>query len=93
MPSKSQHSRGKHSHQSKKSKSIQRREAWAARPPINEKAAPVVEAATVPAPKPVEIPSRQHAVSHPYISGELKKIGVIAAIMFIILIILAVVLP
>ena len=93
MPSKSRRFRGKHPHQSKKSKAIQRQEALAAKPPAPEKPAEVIEAVTLPTPKPVEIPSKQRTISHPYIYRELRRIGILAAIMIIILIILAVVIP
>jgi hypothetical protein len=92
MPSKSRRSRGKHPHRSKKSKAIQRQEALAARPPIPEKPAAVKEAVTLTTPKPAEIPAKQRTVSHPYVYGELRRIGILATIMIIILIIIAMVL-
>ncbi len=92
MPSKSRRTRGKHPHQSKKSKAILRQETLATRPPTPEKPAPVKETVTLPTPKPAEIPSRQRTVSHPYVYRELRRIGILAAIVIIILIILAVVL-
>ena len=92
MPSKSRRIRGKHPHKSKKSKAIQRQETLATKPQTPEKPAPVKETITLPKPKPAGIPSRQHtAASHPYIYRELRRIGILAAIVFIILIILAVV--
>jgi hypothetical protein len=91
MPSKSRRTKGKHPHQSKKSKAILRQEALATRPPTPEKPAPVKETITLPTPKPAEIPSKQRTVSYPYIYRELRRIGILAAIIFVILIILAVV--
>ena len=91
MPPKPRRIRGKHPHQSKKSKAIQRQGTLASQPPTPEKPAQVVAAVTLPTPKPAEIPSKQRTVSHPFIYKELQRIGILAAIMFIILIILAVV--
>jgi len=93
MPSKPRRIRGKNPHQSKKSKAIQRQEALASQPSMPEKPAQVIATVTLPTLKPVEIPSKQRTVSHPYIYRELRRIGILAAIMIIILIILAVVLP
>ena len=93
MPSKSRRIRGKHPHQSKKSKAIRRQEALASRPSTPEKPAQVIETVTLPTPEPAEIPSKQRTVSYPFIYKELRRIGILAAIMFIILIILAVVIP
>ncbi len=61
-----------------------------ARPPVPEKPAQVKEPVITPAPKPAETPSRQRTVSYPYVFQELRRIGVLAAIIIIILIILAV---
>ena len=91
MPSKPRHIKGKHPHQSKKSKAIQRQEALASQPSTPEKPAQVIATVTLSTPKPAEIPSKQRTVSHPFIYKELRRIGILAAIMFIILIILAVV--
>jgi len=91
MPSKPRRIRGKNPHQSKKSKAIQRQEALASQPSMPEKPAQVVATVTLPTPKPAEISSKQRTVSHPFIYKELRRIGILAAIMFIILIILAVV--
>jgi hypothetical protein len=90
MPSKSRRSRGKHPHQSKKSKAIQRQEALATKPPVSEKPAQIKEPVIRTAPKLAETPSRQRIVSYPYVLQELLTIGVLAAIVIIILIILAV---
>lgn len=89
MPSKSRRSRGKHPHQSKKSKAIRRQEALATRTPVPEKPAQIKEPFITAAPKPAETPSRQRTVSYPYVFQELRTIGVLAAIIIIILIILA----
>jgi hypothetical protein len=90
MPSKSRHSRGKHPHRSKKSKAIKRQEALAARQSVPEKPAETVETVTIPTPKPAEAPSKVHTMNYPYVFRELRRIGILAAIMIIILIILAV---
>ena len=91
MPSKSRHPRGKHPHQSKKSKAIQRQEALISQPSSPDKPAQVKKAVVLSAPQPTETQPRQRTISYPYIYRELRRIGVLAVIMFIILIILAVV--
>lgn len=91
MPGKSRHGKGKHPHRSKKSKAIKRQastylqqQATAEAP---EHAAPV---RTEPAPK-----AASPAVTtprYPYVAGELKRIGILAGIIIVILIVLSIVL-
>ncbi len=93
MPGKSRHGKGKHPHHSKKSKAMMRQ----ASTPLNQQA-------TAVAPKPVEsvkaptVPKSNAALEanatlrYPYVTGELKKIGILAVIIIVALIVLSIVL-
>jgi len=93
MPGKSQHSRKKHSFQSKKKKGrrsppdvVAQRQADIQ---IDKPVAPPKMAApsvSTPTPRPVSTPAR-----HPYVLTELRKIGILAGIMLVILVVLALV--
>ena len=93
MSGKSQHSTGKHTPHSKKGKAIQRAAAMASQPgvvsQIPEPAAPTSVA--TPAKKVPAAVSRS-AQRHPYVTAELRRIGILAGIIIIILIVLALVL-
>jgi hypothetical protein len=86
MPGKSRHGKGKRHHQSKKSKALRRQGMTAAVPPATEqmpaKPSPAV------APPPSKAPETA-AARYPYITGELKRIVILAAIAIVILIILS----
>ena len=89
MPGKSQRGR-KHLSRSKKEKSrrafiaAQRQSAVAEAPkPVSR---PIVSASPVTAPSPVA------KVQYPYISGELRRIGILAGIILVILVVLTFVL-
>ena len=95
MPGKSHHGKGKRSAQSKKSKAKQRYAAVAS---------PSLVVAQIPkpaAPKSVSTTSasvrtpltKPPVARYPYITTELKRIGILAGIMLVILIVLALVLP
>ena len=90
MSGKSQHHRGKHSAHSKKSKVIERSKTPALQQPI---------VTQMPAPSVApEVPARRMGVAasktvrYPFITAELKRIGILAGIILIILIVLALVL-
>ena len=93
MPSKSRNTKGKHPTRSRKAKAKQRQEALAARPVPAEKPAQPVEAVAPPSSPPAAVRSKPSTVGYPYIIRELRRIGILAAGIFIILIILAIVLP
>ena len=83
--------KSKSSHHSKKSKAIQRQKAGVIRPAVVEtgRAAEPVAAAPVEAahaPRPVKV------LEYPYVTSELKRIGILAGILLVILIILSIVL-
>ena len=96
MPGKSKHGKKKYSFQSKKKKrkqhfpvtaaAQQQVAAQALKPDTLPKAS--VPLASVPAPKIVPA-----AVKYPFIATELRRIGILGGIIFVILIILALVLP
>lgn len=94
MPDKSPHGKGKHHSQSKKSKAKQRYAATASQQqtaaPIPEpslpasKSAPPTKVATPKATAPI--------IQYPYITAELKRTGILAGVILVILIVLALVL-
>jgi hypothetical protein len=94
------HSRGKRSKKSKKGKAIQRQQTGNVQPAAARPAA--TEAATAPAatttaapkkPAAFRNPPRQYTLpEYPYVSGELVRIGILAAILITVLIILSIVL-
>jgi len=93
MPSKSRHAKGKHPHHSKKSKAIQRQGAMALQQhKVAEEPMQAATIDTIPSPKATTAPVKTKALQYPYITGELRRIGILAGILLVILIILAVVL-
>ena len=94
MPGKSQHGKRKYPHHSKKSKAIQRQESAALQQPAAT-SAPRQAAAidTTPLPKATAALAKTRTLQYPYITGELRRIGILAGIILVILIILAIVLP
>lgn len=93
MPGKSRHGKGKHPHHSKKSKAIKRQagnllqqQATAVTP----KPAAPVEAP--PAPKAAAAPAAVTTPRYPYVTGELKRTGILAGIVIVVLIVLSIVL-
>jgi hypothetical protein len=96
------HSRGKRSKKSKKGKTLQRQRTADVQPaaarPAATAAAATAPAAAAPAAAPRKAsasrgPQRQYTLpEYPYVSGELVRIGIIAAVLIVILIILSVVL-
>lgn len=95
MPSKSRRKRGKHSFQGKKRKGKLTPAPIASEAPVASQthtpAAPSpVSASPVSAPAPKTVPATS---GYPYVASELKRIGIIAAIMLAVLITLSQVLP
>jgi len=96
MSGKSRHDKGSHHHQSKKSKTKQRSLAPVVQPQVvartPEPAVPArVSATSVKVTAPSAAPKTK-IVSYPYITGELRRIGILGGILLGILIILALVL-
>ena len=95
MSGKSHHGKGKHSSQSRKSKAKQRSAAMAVQQVVARAPEATVAPATTPAP-PVSAPApplKTGAIRYPYITAELRRIGILAGVMVVILVVLAFVLP
>ena len=95
MPSKSRRKRGKHSFQVKKRKGKLTPAPIATEAPVAGQtrvpaAPPPARAPSVSAPAPKTAPA---TAGYPYVASELKRIGIIAAIMLAVLITLSQVLP
>jgi len=92
MPGKSRHGKGKHPHHSKKSKAIQRRQAGVIQQqPDSATAAPAAPVQPAPVPTAAATPKVRTA-QYPYITSELRRIGILAGIILVILIVLSIVL-
>jgi hypothetical protein len=97
MPGKSRHGKGKHPHNSKKSKTLRRQatapmmsQATAGMPETPIRAAP---AAIAPGPKAAGMATAKAGVNpYPYITSELRRIAVLAGIIIVILVVLSIVL-
>jgi len=97
MPGKSQHGGRKHHHQSKKSKAKQRHTVMASPQPAVAQAPGAAIPTSVPATpeRPASAPTPHptpKAAQYPYITAELRQIGILAGIILVILIVLALVL-
>ena len=95
MPGKSRHGKGKHPHRSKKSKAIQRQETRASQRNAALDTRPIAAATDIDktaTPKPTVTSEKTKTIQYPFIAGELRRIGILAGIILIILIILALVL-
>jgi preprotein translocase subunit SecF len=93
MPSKSRSTRGKQPHKSRKSKAKQRQGVITAKSETSSLPVTRDEKEKPQAAEPVQHPSRTRTMVYPHVTEELKRIGILAAIIFIILIILAIVIP
>ena len=92
MPGKSKHGKRSYSFQSKKKKRKQHFPVTAAQQQV---AAQALKPDTLPkASVPLaSVPAPKIAVKYPFIATELRRIGILGGIVFVILIILALVLP
>lgn len=92
MPSKSKHGKGKHPHRSKKSKAIQRQSATRVGHNIeqNLETLGVTEKPTIA--RTSNIVEKTITTEYPFITYELRRIGVLAGIILVILIVLAIIL-
>jgi hypothetical protein len=89
MPVKSKHGKGKHPH-SRKSKSIKRQSTMAVEQSVPaDKPVPeaTIEKPSVPK---VSAESQTKVIQNPYIVNELRRIGILAGIILVVLIILAI---
>ncbi len=92
MPGKSRYGRGKHPHHSKKSKAIKRQASAPLQQPADAAPKPAAPVKAEPASKPTAPLDAATMTRHLYIVDELKKIGILAGIIIVILIVLAIVL-
>jgi len=93
MPAKSKHRKDKHPHHSRKSKAIQRQGTTA----IEQNMAAETPAQTAgqdvaPVPKARDESAKMKAMQYPFIANELRRIGILAGIALVVLIILAIIL-
>lgn len=92
MPGKSRQKKSKHPHHSKKSKAIQRQANTGLRQTPVAAPKPVVPVTPLPKPTVESIQAPTKTISYPYVAGELRRIGILAGIVLIVLIILSIVL-
>lgn len=92
MPGKSRHGKGKLHHRSKKSRAKQRHDTMAFPPPVAvDTPQPAVTISAPPSAK-APAPPAPRMAQYPYITTELQRIGILAGIIVVILIVLALVL-
>ena len=93
MPGKSRHVKGKHPHQSKKSKAIMRQAGTNQRQEAPAAATKIEEPVKAPAlPKADTAKEAVAAIRYPYVTWELKRIGILAGIIIVVLIVLSIIL-
>lgn len=89
MPSKSRHTKAKHSHASKKSRAMQRLHTPGVESPSADVPQPVVTSVTNRTQGNTVTPTRPKVAQYPYITSELRRIFIFAGIILVILIILS----
>lgn len=93
MPSKPKNNKGKHYHQSRKSKAIQRQNSTTAKRDVAAEIPMPVSDIDRPSPvKPNIDSAKVKTMQYPFIVNELRKIGILAGIILVILVILAIIL-
>jgi hypothetical protein len=96
MPGKSRHKKSKHPHHSRKSKAILRQGILASQKTPADVPKPATPVAAPIAPKEATTlataPAIARTPTYPYITTELRRIGILAGIILIILIVLSVIL-
>jgi hypothetical protein len=92
MPSKSKHGKGKHPHRSKKSKAIQRQSAIRVRHDIEQTPETLIVTEKPTIARTSNIVEKTITTEYPFITYELRRIGILAGIILVILIVLAVIL-
>lgn len=93
MPGKSRHAKGKHPHHSKKSKIKQRQATMSFQQHVTAEAPKQKIYVDKSSPTAVTAsPVKVRTALYPYITGELRRIGILAVIILVILIVLALVL-
>jgi hypothetical protein len=93
MPAKSKHGKGKHHHQSRRSKAIQRQNSSAIKQnAVDETQVPTDGLDIPPVTKVRTEPVKVKTMQYPFIVNELRKVGILAGIILVVLIILAIIL-
>ena len=93
MSGKSRHGKGKHYQHSKKSRAKHRHTTMASQPSVVADTA--AQAATISTPPSASAPTSStalRAARYPYITSELRRIGILAGAIIVILIVLALIL-
>jgi hypothetical protein len=89
MPGKSKHGKGR-TRQSKRSRAMRRHETAAPQAPeASETPRPAAAASKAPSSQAPASAVRPKTVAYPYVKAELKTIGILAAIVIVILVVLA----
>jgi hypothetical protein len=90
MPGKLRHGKGKHHHLSKKSRARQRQVTMTPpQPVVADTLTPAAKISTPPSSGAPASPAKSRAIQYPYITAELRRIGILAGIIIVILIVLA----
>ena len=90
MPGKSKHAKGRHPHHSKRSRAKQRQGATVFPPHvISDTSRPVTAVSAPPLPDTPALSPKAKVIKFPYITSELRRIGILAGIIIVILIVLA----
>ena len=93
MPGKSRHGKGKHPVRSKRRRSGRSSGAIAAQPPVSQTYEPVPQPeVSAPSPSAPTPAAAATTARYPYIITELRRIGILAGITLVILVVLALVL-
>jgi hypothetical protein len=93
MPAKSKHGKGKHPHQSRRSKAIQRQASSAIKQSaVAETQLPTASIDITPVPKVRTESAIVKTMQYPFIVNELRRIGILAGIILVVLVILAIIL-
>ena len=94
MPGKPRHGKGKHIHLSKKSRARQRQSTTPLPQPAADNTPQPAAVTSTPSPPRVPAsPARLKTAQYPYITTELRRIGILAGIILAILVVLSLLLP
>jgi hypothetical protein len=92
MPAKSKHGKGKHPHNSKRSKAIQRQVTATRQNEAPETPVTTADHDVAPVPKARAVSAKAKTMQYPFIVNELRRIGILAGIALVVLVILAIIL-
>lgn len=93
MPANFKHGKGKHPHQSRRSKAIQRQTSSAIKhSAVDETQVPTAGLDIPPVPKVRTESAKVKTMQYPFIINELRRTGILAGLILVVLIILAIIL-